>query len=39
MGMDVVSSWGDENVLKLEWWCLHNSVNPLKTSELYTFKG
>ena len=28
--------WGDENVSKLKRWWLHNIVNTLHTTELYT---
>ena len=31
-----ISFWANENVLKLLFWWLHNSVNLLKTIELYT---
>ena len=31
-----VSFWVNENVLKLLFWWLHDSVNLLKTIELYT---
>ena len=38
-----VSFWGDESVLKLDgvtiYHQLHNSVNILKTTELYTLEG
>ena len=33
-----VSLWGDENVEIRYWWQLHNFVNMLKTTELYTLK-
>lgn len=32
-----VPLWGDEN--DLEWGSLHNLVDILKTTEMYTFKG
>lgn len=35
---DRASFWVDENVLKLLWCWLHNSVNLLKTTELGSFK-
>ena len=31
-----VSMWGEENVLKLVWQWLHNSVNKVKTTDLYS---
>lgn len=35
-----VSSWGDENILKLTMvMVLHNTMNILKTTEFYTLNG
>ena len=34
----VVSSWGDENVLEIQWQRLLNIVNVLKATKLYTLK-